>query len=68
MIVGALAVVVLSSRDDDMLSSYAQGYDLQLGADKKFVKYMPGQLYGLTFALARLITFNHIDYSVLYQM
>lgn len=45
-----------------------KGYESQLGADHKFVKYMSGPLYALTFALARTITFDDMNYAALYPM
>lgn len=43
-------------------------YNSQLGVDKKFAKYMSGPLYGLTFPLARLITFDDSNYAAMYPM
>ena len=39
----------------------------ETGADDQFVEYMSG-VYVLTFALARLITFNEMNYAALYPM
>merc|ERR1712224_1042759 len=43
-------------------------YESQKGADGKFVKYMSGPIYALTFSLAKLITIADMNYAALYPM
>ena len=46
----------------------AQAYKSQSGFDGKFVQYLTGGVYVLTFSLAKLITFADFNYASMYPM